>query len=31
MCGGIEYLDQKIYFPESDACLPVRLRDGNAT
>jgi hypothetical protein len=31
MCGGIEYQDQKIDFPESDARLPVRLRDGNVT
>ena len=31
MCGGIEYQDQKIYFPQSDAHLPVRLRDGNVT
>lgn len=31
MCGGIEYQDQKIFFPQTDACLPVRLRDGNVT
>ena len=31
MCGGIEYQDQKIYFPQPDARLPVRLRDGNIT
>lgn len=31
MCGGIEYQDQKIYFPQTDARLPVRLRDGNVT
>lgn len=31
MCGGIEYQDQKIYFPQPDARLPVRLRDGNVT
>ena len=31
MCGGIEYQDQKIYFPQPDARLPVRLRDGQVT
>ena len=31
MCGGIEYQDQKIYFPQPGACLPVRLRDGHVT
>ncbi len=31
MCGGIEYQDQKIYFPQPDALLPVRLRDGHVT
>ena len=31
MCGGIEYQDQKIFFPQPDARLPVRLRDGNVT
>ncbi len=31
MCGGIEYLNQKIYFPQSDARLPVRLRHGGVT
>ena len=31
MCGGIEYQDQKIYFPQPGASLPVRLRDGNVT
>lgn len=31
MCGGIEYQDQKIYFPQPDARLPARLRDGNVT
>ena len=29
MCGGIEYQNQKIYFPQLDARLPVRLRDGH--
>lgn len=31
MCGGIEYQDHKIYFPQPGARLPVRLRDGNVT
>jgi len=31
MCGGIEYQDQKIYFPQPDARLPVQLRDGHVT
>src|SRR5690606_33631165 len=31
MCGGIEYQNQKIYFPRPDARLPVRLRNGNVT
>jgi len=31
MCGGIEYQDQKIYFSQPDARLPVRLRDGDVT
>ncbi|HRB97312.1 MAG TPA: hypothetical protein PKY67_06325 [Nitrosomonas sp.] len=31
MCGGIEYQDQKIYFPQPSARLPVRLRDGSVT
>ena len=31
MCGGIEYQDQKVFFPQPDARLPVRLRDGNVT
>ena len=31
MCGGIEYQDQKIYFSQPDARLPVRLRDGHVT
>lgn len=31
MCGGIEYQDQKIFFPQPGARLPVRLRDGNVT
>jgi len=31
MCSGIEYQDRKIYFPQPDARLPARLRDGNVT
>jgi putative SOS response-associated peptidase YedK len=31
MCGGIEYQGEKIYFPQPDARLPVRLRDGHVT
>ena len=31
MCGGIEYQDQKIYFPQPDIRLPVRLRDGRVS
>ena len=31
MCGGIQYQDQKIYFPQSDASLPVKLRHGGVT
>ena len=31
MCGGIEYHGDKIYFPNPEARLPVRLRTGNVT
>ena len=31
MCGGIEYQEQKIYFPQPNARLPVRLRNGGVT
>jgi len=31
MCGGIKYQDQQIYFPKSDARLPVLLRHGGVT
>lgn len=31
MCGGIEYQENKIYFPQPDARLPVKLRDGGVT
>lgn len=31
MCGGIEYQGEKVYFPQSEARLPVRLRNGNVT
>ncbi|SFK98218.1 hypothetical protein SAMN05216302_102424 [Nitrosomonas aestuarii] len=31
MCGGIEYQGEKIYFPNPQARLPVRLRSGDVT
>ena len=31
MCGGIEYQDNKIYFPQPNARLPVLLRHGDVT
>jgi len=31
MCGGIEYENNRIYFPNPEARLPVRLRNGLAT
>ena len=31
MCGGIQYQDHKIYFPQPDARLPVKLRHGDVT
>ena len=31
MCGGIQYQDHKIYFPQPDARLPVKLRHGGVT
>ncbi len=31
MCGGIEYQDHKIYFPQPNARLPVMLRHGGVT
>ena len=31
MCDGIEYHGDKIYFPNPQARLPVRLRNGNVT
>lgn len=31
MCGGIEYQGHKIYFPNPEARLPVRTRDGNVS
>ncbi len=31
MCGGIEYQGNKIYFPNPEARLPVRTRDGGVT
>lgn len=31
MCGGIQYQDHKIYFPQSGAKLPVRFRSGDVS
>ena len=31
MCGGIQYQDHKIYFPQPEARLPVNLRNGGIT
>ncbi len=31
MCGGIQYQDHKIFFPQSDAKLPIKLRCGGVT
>lgn len=31
MCGGIQYQEQKIYFPNPEARLPVLLRHGGVT
>ncbi len=31
MCGGIEYENNRIYFPNPEARLPVRLRNGLVT
>lgn len=31
MCGGIQYQEHKIYFPQPDARLPVLLRHGGVT
>lgn len=31
MCGGIDYQGEKIYFPNPEARLPVRLRSGIVT
>lgn len=31
MCGGIQYQNYKIFFPQSDAKLPVKLRHGGIT
>ncbi|MDV6344762.1 hypothetical protein [Nitrosomonas sp. Is37] len=31
MCGGIEFQHQKIYFPQLNARLPIRLRNGGVT
>lgn len=29
MCGGIEYQGNKIYFPQPEAKLPIKLRHGD--
>ncbi len=31
MCGGIEYHGEKVYFPNPEARLPVRTKDGGVT
>ena len=31
MCGGIEYQGTKVYFPNPEARLPVRTRDGGVS
>ena len=31
MCGGIEYQSEKVYFPNPQARLPLRLRSGDVT
>ena len=31
MCGGIQYQNHKIFFPQSDAKLPVKLRHGGVS
>jgi hypothetical protein len=31
MCGGIEYQGDKVFFPNPEARLPVRTRDGGIT
>lgn len=31
MCDGVQYHDHKIYFPQLDAKLPVKLRGGGIT
>lgn len=31
MCGGIEYQGTKVFFPNPEARLPVRTRDGGIT
>lgn len=31
MCGGIQYQEHKIYFPQNDARLSVLLRNGGVT
>ncbi len=31
MCGGVQYQGHKIFFPQPDAKLPIKLRGGGAT
>lgn len=31
MCGGIEYQGTKVFFPNPEARLPVRTKDGGVT
>lgn len=31
MCGGIQYQGHKIFFPQPDAKLPIKLRGGGVT
>lgn len=31
MCGGIEYQGNKVFFPNPEARLPVRTKDGGVT
>ncbi len=31
MCGGIEYQGNEVFFPNLEAHLPVRTRDGGIT
>lgn len=31
MCGGVQYYEHKIYFPQPDTKLPVKLQGGGVT